>query len=139
MKEYKLKIHGNDYHVHIRETEANIIRLEVNGSSYEVEMEKEVQTTKTPVLVRGGTKPAHQVDDLKTSASTKKISAPLPGTVLKVLVKEGDEVKTGDALMILEAMKMENTILAESSGKIKSIKVQENSTVLQGDQLLEII
>ncbi|MCG8388463.1 MAG: biotin/lipoyl-binding protein [Cytophagales bacterium] len=139
MKNYKFKIHGNEYHVNIKETEANIIRLEVNGSSYEVEMEKEVKTSKTPVLVRGGTKPVQRVDNLSTNASTRKISAPLPGTVLKILVKEGDEVKTGDALMILEAMKMENTILAESSGKVQSIKVQENSTVLQGDQLLEII
>ncbi|MCL4166611.1 UNVERIFIED_CONTAM: hypothetical protein GTU68_064054 [Idotea baltica] len=101
-------------------------------------MEKEVKKTKTPVLVRGGTKPTQQVSDLKAGASTKKINAPLPGTILKILVKEGDEVKIGDKLMVLEAMKMENNILAESGGKIQSIKVQESAAVLQGDLLLEI-
>ncbi len=138
MKKYKLKINGNSYYVHIKDTDDNIITLEVNGSAYEVEMEKEVKKTKTPTLVRGGTKSAHQVCNLKTSTSTKKINAPLPGTILKILVKEGDEVKTGDKLMVLEAMKMENNILAESGGKVQSVKVQENAAVLQGDLLLEI-
>lgn len=138
MKKYKLKINGNSYHVHIKDTDDNIIDLEVNGSAYKVEMEKEVKMSKTPILVRGGTKPTHQVSNLKTSSTIKKINAPLPGTILKILVKEGDEVKTGQKLMVLEAMKMENNILAESGGKIQSIKVQENTAVLQGDLLLEI-
>lgn len=138
MKKYKLRINGNSYHVDIKGSDYNMITLEVNGSTYEVEMEKEVKQSKTPILVRGGTKPTQQVSQLKASASVKKINAPLPGTILKVLVREGDEVKTGDKLMVLEAMKMENNILAESGGKIQSIKVQENAAVLQGDLLLEI-
>lgn len=138
MKKYNLKINGNPYQVEIKETVNNIIHLEVNGTAYQVEMEKEVVTTKTPTLVRGGTKPVHTVEPLATKASTKKIISPLPGTVIKLLVKEGDQVKTGDALLLLEAMKMENTILAESAGTIKNINAKAGAAVLQGDVLLEI-
>ena len=121
MKKYKFKINGNSYHVHIQNVEGNQVQMEVNGSPYEVEMELEVKTTKTPTLVRSEPKPNQGVEPLKTQKSTRKITAPLPGVILKVLVKEGDKVKTGDELFILEAMKMENTILAESSGTIGTI------------------
>ena len=139
MKKYKFKINGNSYHVDIKDVEGNNITLEVNGSSYHVEMEAEVKTSKTPTLVRSEPKPTQAVDNLKTQKSTKKITAPLPGIVLKVLVKEGDSVKTGDELLILEAMKMENTILAEHSGTISKVFKQANESVLQGDDLLEIV
>lgn len=138
MKKYKLKINGNTYHVQIIEAEKNKIHLEVNGTSYEVELEHEVKQTKTPMLVRAEPRASQNVDSLKTNKSTKKIIAPLPGTILEVMVKEGAEVKTGDPLMVLEAMKMENTILAESSGTVKSLQVKAGTSVLQGDTLLEI-
>jgi biotin carboxyl carrier protein len=89
--------------------------------------------------VRSEPKPVQGVEPLKTKSSTKKITAPLPGTILKVLVKDGDKVKTGDELLILEAMKMENTILAESSGTISKVLVQASQAVLQGDDLMEIV
>ncbi len=139
MKNYKFKINGNTYHVAIHEAAKNIVDLEVNGSSYQVELESEVKTTKTPALIRTEVRPTQKVEPLSTSASVKKITAPLPGVIMKLVVKDGDEVKTGDPLLILEAMKMENTILAEASGKIQSIKVQAGSSVLQGDLLMEII
>lgn len=139
MKKYKFKINGNSYHVNIKKASGNIIRLEVNGSQYEVELETEVRTSKTPALIRVEPRPVQRVEPLATGATTKKVVAPLPGTILKVLVKEGDVVKTGDTLVILEAMKMENTILAESSGTVQSIKVQPQANVLQGDLLMEII
>lgn len=138
MKKYKLTINGNPYEVDIKEIKDNTIHLEVNGSPYEVAMEKEVKATKTPTLVRTGTRPAHSVDPLATKAAAQKILSPLPGTILSVKVKEGDAVKTGDVLMMLEAMKMENTILAESSGTVKAILVQAGTAVLQGDPLIEI-
>ena len=138
MKKYKLKINGNPYHVNIISAEKNNVQLEVNGTAYSVELESEVKASKTPRLVRAEPKQEQKVESLQTKKSTKKITAPLPGTILKVLVKEGDEVKTGDNLMVLEAMKMENTIQAESSGTIKTIHVQANANVLQGDTLVEI-
>jgi biotin carboxyl carrier protein len=140
MKKYKLKINGNSYHVHIKDVEGNNVSLEVNGSLYEVEMESEVKKVKTPKLVRSQMKETQKptADSLKTSESTRKVAAPLPGVILKVQVKDGDAVKVGDILMVMEAMKMENNILAESSGTITSIKVKEGESVLQGDILMEI-
>ena len=138
MKKYKFKINGNTYHVNIQDTSANLIQLEVNGSSYEVQMETEVKTTKTPTLIRSEPRLTQRVEPLSTSASTHKITSPLPGVILNIMVKEGDAVKTGDPLVILEAMKMENTILAESAGVVKSVKVTPQKSVLQGDLLLEI-
>lgn len=139
MKKYKFKINGSTYHIDIRETSGNTIKLEVNGSPYEVVMETEVKTSKTPTLIRTELRPTQKVEPLSTNESTKKVISPLPGTVLEILVKEGDVVKTGDKLLVLEAMKMENSIIAEAAGTIRSIKVQPKSNVLQGDLLLEII
>jgi biotin carboxyl carrier protein len=58
---------------------------------------------------------------------------------LQIFVKEGDTVNVGDKLLIMEAMKMENDVLAEKSGTIKSVKISPNDAVLQNDLLIEII
>lgn len=139
MKKYKFKINGNSYQIDIRETSGNLIQLEVNGTPYEVLMETEIKTSKTPVLIRTEPRPTLKVESLKTTELIKNVLSPLPGIILEIFVKEGDVVKTGDKLLILEAMKMENMIMSESSGTIRSIKVQPKSIVLQGDLLLEII
>lgn len=138
MKKYKLNINGNAYSVQITEAEKNTIKLEVNGTPYEVALENEVKTSKTPRLVRAEPSQTQNAKPLQTTASLKKITAPLPGIVLKVCVKVGDTIKSGDDLIVLEAMKMENTIQAESSGVVKAVLVQAGSSVLQGDPLMEI-
>ncbi len=138
MKKYKLKINGNAYHVQVLEADRNKIQLEVNGTEYEVELETEVKQTKTPTLVRAEPSQVQRVEPLKTDKSVKKIIAPLPGIILGIAVEVGSKVKIGDSLLVLEAMKMENTIIAESSGTVKAILVKPQSTVLQGDTLLEI-
>ena len=139
MKKYKFKINGNNYEVDIKDTSGSIIQLEVNGSPFQVEMETEVKTTKTPTLVRYEPRPSQKVEPLSTTSSLKKVLSPLPGLIHAIKVKEGDTVKIGDTLMILEAMKMENSILAESSGRVHSVKVTQGASVLQGDLLLEIV
>jgi len=67
-----------------------------------------------------------------------KIKAPLPGNILQVFVKVGDEVAKDDKLLVYEAMKMENKLLAEKSGIIRTIKVQPGDSVLQDDTLIEL-
>ncbi len=62
----------------------------------------------------------------------------MPGKILKILVKEGDQVKTGQGLLVLEAMKMENEIPAPKDGIVKKILVKEGDTVNTGDPLIEI-
>ncbi len=140
MKSFKFNIFGNEYNVNIKEAEGQTIKLEVNGSEYVVEMEKEVKSTKTPTLVRSQPKTvaAPTQNTLAAKTSTRKITAPLPGVILELRVKEGDQVKTGDTLLVMEAMKMENNILAEHTGVIKEIKIRKGDAVLQGDLLIEI-
>ena len=137
MKSYKLKINGNPYDVNIKSVEDNIVELEVNGSSFRVEMEKEVKTTKTPKLFRADPRPSQNVSSLK-SESTRKVTAPLPGVILEVSKKEGDEVKTGDKLAVLEAMKMEQPMTAHKDGTVSSIGVSVGETVAGGHVLLTI-
>jgi len=67
-----------------------------------------------------------------------EISAPMPGTILEIMVKAGDAVKENDEIMILEAMKMENPISAPADGTIKEIKVQEKASV-EAEQVLAIL
>lgn len=137
MKKFEFTIRGNKYDVRIKSLEDNIAKVEVNGSSYEVELLQDVKVTKTPKLVRA--QPI--VTAPKTIAPAGKMSvvkAPLPGTIFKMLVKDGDTVKIGDNLLILEAMKMENNILSEKTGVVRSIKIKEGDSVFQGDVLMEI-
>jgi len=137
MKQFKFKIRGNQYNVDIKDIVGNDVQIEVNGTAYHVTMEREVATPKTPTIVR-----KRLPDEIKkkstTGGSLKKISAPLPGNIFKLIVKEGDEVKKGDTLLIMEAMKMENNILSEQDGIVKSIKISEGDAVLQNDILIEI-
>jgi len=69
---------------------------------------------------------------------SEEVKAPMPGKILEVLVKVGDQVKEDDELLMLEAMKMENPIYAPIDGTVKEIKVQANDSV-ETDQLLVVI
>ncbi len=67
-----------------------------------------------------------------------EVSAPMPGSVIEVSVKVGDEVKENDELLVLEAMKMENPIFAPAAGTIKEVKVKEKDTV-EAEQVLVVM
>ncbi len=144
MKKYKFTIHGNEYEVNIMNVEDNVIELEVNGSNYKVEVDKSIQPVKTPRLVRSRAVPA--TDSTPSTGTGSKvpsspsglIKSPLPGTVISIHVKEGDSVKVGQKLMVLEAMKMENNIDSDMDGKVISISVRPGQSVMEGDVLIEI-
>lgn len=138
MKKFKFKIQGNPYDVIVKDVEDNIVLIEVNGTSYEVEIEKQLQTSKTPTLVRKPVKTAAGEGQIAKSAGLLQVRAPLPGNILQVTKKPGDAVKKGDLVLIYEAMKMENQVLAERDGLIASIKVNPGDSVLQGDVIFEI-
>ncbi|MBN1639229.1 MAG: biotin/lipoyl-binding protein [Ignavibacteriales bacterium] len=143
MKKYKFKIRGNPYEVDILKVEDNVAEIEVNGTHYQVEIQSEVKTTKTPVLKRSDVVTTSEADKAKTSKPNEKkgvgfVKAPLPGVILEIKIKVGDEVKFGDVLMIMEAMKMENSIRSDRPGKIKDIKVNIGDSVLEGSVLVEI-
>lgn len=145
MKNFKFKINGNPYEVVINNIEDNTADIEVNGTAYQIEMDKAIQTTKTPKLVRSVSVPS--TDQHPAAARTSSpdgpkgggnIKAPLPGVVLDVYVKEGDTVKIGQHLMMLEAMKMENNIDSDKQGTVVSIKKHKGDSVMEGDVLIVI-
>lgn len=145
MKNYKFKIHGNQYEVNIIAVEDNIAELEVNGTHYKVEVDKAIQQTKTPKLVRPTAIPSTDSHPsvTKTSAPTAPkgaghIKSPLPGVILDVFVKEGEAVKKGQKIICLEAMKMENNIDSDKDGKIIKINVNKGDSVMEGDILVTI-
>lgn len=118
----------------------------LNGKNYEVEVEKTdaVITAVTdaaapaaapvPVAAPAPAAPAAPA----ASAEGTKVNSPMPGTILSVSAAPGKAVKTGEVLMILEAMKMENEIVAPCDGTVKQILVQKSSTV-ETDAVLAVI
>lgn len=144
MKEYKYKINGNLYNVTVGDIEDNIAHVEVNGTSYTVEMEKKQKPVAKPVAkveakpettVAAPTKP---VVAAKPATGKSGVKSPLPGVILDIKVNVGDVVKKGQTILILEAMKMENNINADKDGTITAINVSKGDSVLEGTDLIII-
>lgn len=145
MKKYKLKVNDNYYNVDILEIEDNVAEVVVNGVAYQVELDKKIQQTKTPKLMRSVVSPSTESDTAiaKTSSPLSPkgagfIKSPLPGTIVNISVNVGDHVKIGDKLLVLEAMKMENNICSDKVGHVISVKVRPRDSVLEGDILIEV-
>lgn len=144
MKKFDFNINGDDYNVHIKSVEGDMAEIEVNGTPYSVQIKQEIKTSKTPILVRkeGQSKSADKrvIENMSpvtsgAKPSSKAIKSPLPGSIIKVMVNEGDKFKEGDVLMVMESMKMENNILAERSGTIIKICAPAGTSVLQDADL----
>ena len=132
MKNFKFTINGNVYEVGIEAPENGKANVNVNGKSYVVEVEADVMqatAVRRPIAAPAAAAPSKSVSGVMKS--------PLPGKVLKVVVAEGQVVKRGDTLMVIESMKMENNIAAQNDGVVRAIMVSAEQSILQGDPLLE--
>ena len=109
-------------------------RVNVNGTNYEIEIElmSETEAKAAPAPVQTAA-PAPQA-----SGEGEAVASPMPGTILDIKVNVGDSVKKGQVLMILEAMKMENEIMAGVDGVVTSIGVTKGASVQTGDALCTI-
>ncbi len=145
---YEYKVKGVDYEVEIQDIEGNIANVTVNGIPFEVEMKQPVKAAKqkvklgspaaAPVASASPASAAPAEKPAAPAASGKPVVAPLPGTINDIKVKVGDKVNAGDTVVILEAMKMQNNIEAESAGTIASINVNKGDAVMEGDTLVVI-
>jgi glutaconyl-CoA/methylmalonyl-CoA decarboxylase subunit gamma len=136
MKKFKFKINGSEYEVSINEVEENYAEIEVNGTPFSVEIEKQVKTS-TKIFNK---KPAGKVNPINTPSramSASPLKSPLPGTIMKVLVTPGQLVQRGDIVLTMESMKMENNILAEHDAVVKKVYVQTGQNVMQDDLLVD--
>ena len=160
MAKYEYKVKGVDYVVEIQDIEGNIANVTVNGIPFEVEMKQPVKAGKQKVKLSEERRVKSEEFNSSSSAtnassatnessapttkpaaaaaSGKPVVAPLPGTINEIKVKVGDKVSAGDTVVVLEAMKMQNNIDAETSGTIASINVNKGDAVMEGDTLVTI-
>jgi len=122
-----MEINGVHYPVDILSNHQNEYELMINGVSYNFSVE-------TPFSL----KRKNTLSSQSSESTTIRLKAPMPGKILEVLVKTGDTVKAGDTLLILEAMKMQNAILASTKGIIKKVLVKEGDTTSKSDLLIEL-
>ena len=157
MNKYQYKVKGVDYEVEIAEVEGNIAKVNVNGIPFEVELQKPINAAKHPTMTAPKVQapqpaaakpaaapaaaPAAQAEvpaAAPAAGAGQAVKAPLPGTITDIRVQVGQQVSAGDIVLVLEAMKMQNNIEAEASGKISAIMVKQGDSVMEGTVLLTI-
>ena len=159
MKEYKYSINGNEYTVAVIDLDGNTAAVEVNGTSYKVDiLGEELNITPRPAANPAAPvapapqpqaaapvaqptpaeQPAAPAPAAQPAGNGKPILSPLPGVILDLKVNVGDQVKAGQTVAILEAMKMENNINAEHDGVVTAIKVNKGDSILEGAEILLI-
>lgn len=159
MKEYKYSINGNEYTVAVIDLDGNTAAVEVNGTSYKVDiLGEELNITPRPAAKpvapvapapqpqvaapvaqpTPAEQPVAPAPAAQPAGNGKPILSPLPGVILDLKVNVGDQVKAGQTVAILEAMKMENNINAEHDGVVTAIKVNKGDSILEGAEILLI-
>jgi biotin carboxyl carrier protein len=132
---YKVSISGKSYEVEIENVHARPIVAYVDGQKFEVhpdsgsKLEARAETTESkPVIV--STQPVIQ------TGSENELTAPLPGTIISVFVKAGDEIEAGKVVLIIEAMKMKNSIRTTRGGTVAEVLVSPGQTVAHKQALV---
>ena len=115
---YHVLYQGKSHTIHVLQKNANSLVLDINKHKAEAKIKNDLED----LLSRMGM-------DKVLGASINELKAPMPGMVLKILVKEGDTVKKGDGLLVLEAMKMENNIKALGDGVVSKIPIKAGDKV----------
>ena len=144
---YDFTLDGNEKGIDIIEIKDGIFHIIKDNKSYNAEVLKANKEEKTFVIRVNGNKYTVELKDkyddllkelgmeMGSSAKVKELKAPMPGLVVDVRVKEGDEVKKGDALVVLQAMKMENILKCPADLVVKKIHVKKDATI-EKNQLL---
>lgn len=149
MKQYKYKVNGAQYDVTIDSISGSVAKVEVNGIPFEVEMqgstlvEEDLPTqaaaeAAAPVQAAAPATEAPAAAPAAGPGAGTPVKAPLPGVVTKILVSAGQAVKKGETVLVLEAMKMENNIAAETDGKVTGICVSVGDSVMEGTTLVTV-
>lgn len=158
-KEYKIefdnseakkgKINNNDFEMDTVSSQEGVFHLLKDNKSYNIEIiSSDTKKKKFEILINGDFYSVDVKDetdlllaemgfDALADVVEAEMKAPMPGLVIDVLVKVGDEIKKGDPLLVLEAMKMENTLKSVREGVIKAVKCKKQDVVVKGAVLLE--
>lgn len=146
MDRYQYTVEGTDYEVEITDVENDIAHVTVNGKAFEVKLKQPLKKKPQPSVVKVEAPKTHaqteqvtaNVAPAQVAGKGVKVQAPLPGTITEVKVAVGDMVKSGDTVVVLEAMKMQNNIEAENTGKVTSVLVKQGDSVMEGATLITI-
>ena len=139
MKEYSFKINGKAYQVAIGEAEGKMLTVHVNGAPYQVELEQApAAAPAAPAAPAPQAAPAPAAAPAAPAQGGEKVLSPLPGVIVEVSVKEGQAVKAGQKVAVLEAMKMENEIPAPKDGTVTAILVNKGDSILEGAPVVTI-
>jgi|ETNmetMinimDraft_2_1059921.scaffolds.fasta_scaffold35688_2 biotin carboxyl carrier protein len=125
MEDIIINVKGKKYKVKIEETNGKV-KVHFGDEVYEVDAKSDIEPLFADSII----------SEEKTGDEEGVVKAPLPGTIVAINVKAGQEVKKGDSLIKLIAMKMENEVTAPKGGKIKEVKVKNNNNVQKGDVLV---
>lgn len=147
MKNYKMIINGEKYEAKILSYTGSEAKVNVNGVDYNVEIEDDGSYS-VPKPVRKSTQkstinPQPKINPVQPKrtelvSDSDSIVAPIPGTIIDIKVKTGDNIQANQPIMIIEAMKMESEISSEKAGSVKAIHVNKGDSVQEGQILIEI-
>ena len=144
MKRYYVTVNGKRYEVEIEEVKGEFSPRASVATTANVEVPQEPVSAPAqveapvPVEKKEVVEEKPQSQPAAANAEGERIECPMPGTILKVNINPGDQVKKGDVLFILEAMKMENEIMAARDGKIVQVAIAKGTAVNTGDLLAVI-
>ena len=137
-KGFNFTIGGQKYETTVKEIEPNVAEVVVNGTSFIVEFQKNESKKVKAARVAAPTAAPTAAPVVAKPAGAATVKSPLPGSIVKVMVKPGDSVKKGDTLLTMESMKMENVVASEYTGTVKNVLVAAGQNVMQDDKLVEI-
>ena len=139
-KRLKVRVGERWYTVEIGDLSDNPVRVLVDGEPVEVDVEHLV--CQQPILPLAQAEAPHTSEaeavEARTPSAVKMFRSPMPGIIVSVSVKEGDQVITGDGVCVLEAMKMQQTLRADWSGIVRAVHVHLGQQVLGGDAIIEL-
>ncbi|HOW45977.1 MAG TPA: biotin/lipoyl-binding protein [Candidatus Aminicenantes bacterium] len=154
MNEYVLSINQKEYRVELGEINADYALLQVNGREFRVDLKQlglaklmpvpaaavEARPAAAAAAPAAGIAPAPAAAPVAVPGgeASSVVKAPLPGLIIDVKVREGEKVKAGQNIVVMEAMKMENQIQATADGTVKKIFVKKGDNVAEGNAMVEI-
>lgn len=136
MRKFVINVNGNSYEVDVEEVKGGVQPQRQAAPVARVAAPTPTVAAPTPAV--SAPAPAVATKEVVVSAGQEIVESPMPGNIWKILVTEGQAIKAGDILLILEAMKMENEILAPRDGIVASIATTTGASVNTGDKLVII-
>jgi biotin carboxyl carrier protein len=137
-----LRIGDREYRARVEEMTSDRATIVVDNTTYAVDLveigRRPTQLSVQRPATRSAPAPPPKTISRKSDEAPGAVTAPLPGLILRLNAKEGDVVQAGQALLVMEAMKMENVVNAPHHGTVRKVFVAEGATVGEGDPLVEI-